>query len=99
MSAIKKIAPLLNRVLVMKIEPPKQSVGGIILPETKQKHSYRMGKVIAVGPGIVKDDGEAIPMCLKNGDKVLFPDIGGLKVECDGKECYLYKDYEILAVV
>lgn len=99
MNAVKQLTPLLNRVLIMKMEAPKVTSGGIMLPEIKQKEQYRTGKILAVGTGITNNEGNFIPMCLKPGDDVLFPNIGGIKIKCDEKECYLHKDNEILAVV
>jgi hypothetical protein len=45
MSGLKKLVPLLDRVLVEKIAPPTKSVGGVLLPESAVQ------KVAACGAG------------------------------------------------
>lgn len=39
------------------------------------------GSVVAVGPGRRSMNGELIPVGLKEGDKVLLPDFGGVQVK------------------
>ena len=36
MSAAKRLIPLLDRVLVKRLEPPTKSIGGVLLPESTQ---------------------------------------------------------------
>jgi chaperonin GroES len=35
-------------------------------------------------------------MNLKEGDKVLLPEYGGMKIELDGEEKFLYRESDIL---
>ena len=39
--ASKRLIPLLDRVLIRKVQAPEQSVGGILLPESAAKASAR----------------------------------------------------------
>lgn len=39
--ASKRLLPLLDRVLIRKVQAPEQSVGGILLPESAAKVSAR----------------------------------------------------------
>ena len=57
--AFKKMRPLLNRVLVSKPEGVKVSKGGIIL---KSQETVSVGKVVAVGPGRMMENGNLRPM-------------------------------------
>ena len=52
--------PLGERVIVQPIELDQQTKGGIFLPDTA-KEKPQEGKVVAVGPGRVADDGTRIP--------------------------------------
>ena len=47
-----KFKPLLNRILVEKIELTSKSKGGILLDTGK---AQQIGKIKAVGPGVHKD--------------------------------------------
>jgi co-chaperonin GroES (HSP10) len=39
MNAFRRILPLLNRVVIKRMELPAKSAGGIILPDNKDKDS------------------------------------------------------------
>eukprot|EP00274_Cyanoptyche_gloeocystis_P002023 CAMPEP_0196657760 /NCGR_PEP_ID=MMETSP1086-20130531/25347_1 /TAXON_ID=77921 /ORGANISM="Cyanoptyche gloeocystis , Strain SAG4.97" /LENGTH=102 /DNA_ID=CAMNT_0041991019 /DNA_START=74 /DNA_END=382 /DNA_ORIENTATION=+ len=94
----KRLIPLLDRVLVEKISAPAQSVGGVLIPENL-KGKLNEGKVLAVGPGALNKDGDRIKPSVKEGDTVLLPEYGGNSVKVEGKEMFLYREEDILAVV
>lgn len=48
--AIKKLIPLLDRVLVQRAEALTKTAGGIVIPEKAQSKVLR-ATIIAVGPG------------------------------------------------
>lgn len=63
MSAVggfKKLVPLLNRVLIKKVEPVTKSKSGIIM-STKGDQA-NVGTVIAVGPGSLSEHGKIVPL-------------------------------------
>ena len=89
----KKLKPLGNRILVMRSEA-KTSKGGIILPDSAQEKP-RQGKVVAVAPGKVDDQGRTQPMDVKVNDTVLFSSYSGTEY----KEDYLIlSEEDVLAV-
>merc|ERR1712182_59649 len=96
--ALKRLVPLLDRVLVSRVEPLKKSVGGVILPDSAVS-KINEGTVVAVGPGARATDGSVIPMGVKEGDKVLLPEYGGTKVTVDDKEFTLFRDSELLGIL
>lgn len=96
MSAKKKINPMGNRVLVQR-EDAKQAKGGILLPESAQKKP-REGKVIAVGPGKIDDEGKLQRMDIKVGDKILFSSYGGTEYKVDEMEYLILSEEDVLAV-
>ena len=57
------------------------------------------GKIIAVGPGKLNEDGERIPMSVKKGDTVLFTKYGPNEVKVDDKEYLIAREEDILAVI
>ena len=59
-----KFKPLHDRILVKRLENDEKSKGGIIIPDSaKEKPSE--GEIVAVGPGALNTDGNAIPLMLK----------------------------------
>ncbi|XP_055383509.1 10 kDa heat shock protein, mitochondrial [Condylostylus longicornis] len=96
-SSIRKLIPLLDRVLVKRFDPVTATKGGILIPE-KAQSKVLQGQVVAVGPGGRNKEGASIPIGISVGDKVLLPEFGGTKVELEDKsEYYLFKESDILA--
>ncbi|XP_055588591.1 10 kDa heat shock protein, mitochondrial-like [Uranotaenia lowii] len=98
--AARRVIPLLNRVLVQRAEPIKESKGGIVIPETSQEKMME-AMIVAVGPGPRNPEtGKNMAPCVSPGDRVLIPKYGGTKVDLgDGKEYQLYRESEILAKI
>jgi chaperonin GroES len=89
--------PLHDRVLLRRVEEPKEVVGGIIIPDTAKEKPQR-GEVIAVGLGKVKKDGTRQELDVKPGDRVLFGKYSGSEVIIDAEEYLIMKEDEILGV-
>lgn len=96
--AVKRIIPLLDRVLIEKAVAEKTSSGGVLLPESAIS-KLNEGKVIAVGAGARTSDGTLIAPVVKEGDNVLLPEYGGSKVVVDGKDLFLYRDDDLLGLI
>jgi len=93
-----KIRPLNDRVLVVRIEEEQKTAGGIIIPDTA-KEKPQEGKVAAAGPGRLTEEGQRIPMQVKEGDKVLFGKYAGSEMKLDGVEYLIMREDDILAIV
>lgn len=74
----KRILPLMNRIVVRKIEPEAKTKSGIIL---QKPDSLNYGVVMEAGPGAHDNNGKNIPMSVKIGDTVLLPEFGGSKIK------------------
>jgi chaperonin GroES len=92
------IKPLGERVVVKVLKNETKTKSGIVLPDTA-KEKPQMGKVLAVGPGKVLDDGKKINMEVKAGDQVLFAKYAGTEVKLDGEEYMILKESDILAIL
>ena len=93
-----KFKPLLDRIVVKRIEELNRTAGGIIIPDTaKEKPSQ--GIVVAVGPGGVNEDGKVTVMTLKEGDKVLFGKWSGTEVKIDGEDLLIMRESDVLGVL
>jgi len=93
-----KIKPMNDRILVLRVEQEQKTAGGIIIPDTA-KEKPQEGKVVAVGPGKVSDDGKRIPLEVKAGDRVLFAKYGGTEIKIDGVEHLFMREDDILGVI
>ncbi|GMI34493.1 hypothetical protein TrCOL_g13445 [Triparma columacea] len=91
----RSFAPLGDRVLVSRLAIEEKTAGGLYLPGADEKKSSE-GIVSAVGPGAVTETGANVMMNVKVGDKVLLPEYGGMKIELDGEEKFLYRESDIL---
>ncbi len=91
-----KIEPLGDRLMVKPIEREEVTKTGIVLPDTA-KEKPQEGKVIAVGPGKLSDDGKRIPMDVKVGDTVIYAKYGGTEIKLEGEEFMILHESDILA--
>jgi chaperonin GroES len=93
-----KLIPLEDRVVVKPQEAETKTAGGIVLPDTA-KEKPLMGKVVAVGPGKMLDNGKRSSMTVKKNDTVLYGKYSGSEVEVDGVDYKIVRESEILGVV
>jgi chaperonin GroES len=90
--------PLHDRVVVRRIQADEKTAGGIIIPDTAQEKPQE-GEIIAVGPGVRNEHGEAVPLTLNPGDRVLFGKWSGTEVRLDGQELLIMKESDVLGVI
>jgi chaperonin GroES len=91
-----KYQPLADRVIVQPIEREEVTRGGIILPDTA-KEKPQEGKVLAVGPGRLSEDGKRIAMDVAVGDVVIYTRYGGTEIKVEGEELIILRESDILA--
>jgi chaperonin GroES len=91
-----KFQPLADRVIVQPIEREEVTKGGIFLPDTA-KEKPQEGKVLAVGPGRLSEDGKRIAMDVAVGDVVIYTRYGGTEIKVEGEELMILRESDILA--
>ena len=92
-----KIIPTGDHIVVEAITEDTTSQSGIIIPETASKEKPMKGKVVAVGPGKLKDDGGRMDMEVSEGDTVLFSKYGPTEIKIEGKEVLILSASDIYA--
>lgn len=92
------IKPLGDRVLIQALDAQEKLKSGIIIPDTAKERPQE-GRVIAVGPGRVSEDGKRIAPEVKKGDTVLYGKYSGTEVKIDEKEYMILRETDILAVL
>jgi chaperonin GroES len=93
-----EVRPLHDRVLVERWDEEEKTKGGIIIPDSAKEKPVQ-GKVVAVGPGRISDDGKVRPLDVKKGDKILFSRYSGSDIKIDGRELLVMREDDILAVL
>ncbi len=92
------IKPLFDYVLVKPLPQEEVTPSGIVIPDTA-KEKPQVGKIMAVGPGGVNDEGKVLPMIVKVGQKVIYKKWGGNEVKVGTKEWLLIEQKDVMAVV
>jgi chaperonin GroES len=93
-----KIRPLHDRVVVKRSEEERTTASGILIPDSATEKPYQ-GVVIAVCNGKKDDNGKAIALDVKVGDKVLFGKYAGQTVKVDGEEVLVMREDDIMGIV
>ena len=91
-----KLHPLGDRVVIKPLPKEEVTKGGIVLPDTV-KEKPQEGKIIAVGPGKVTEDGKRIAMEVKVGDTVVYAKYAGTEIKEGGDELIILRESDILA--
>lgn len=89
------LTPTLDRVLVRKIAPERETASGIVLPAGTES---QLAEVLAVGPGKDFPGGIPDPVPVNVGDTVVIGR-GGWPVYVDGEELMCCRIAEVYAVV
>jgi len=93
-----KLRPLDDRIVVEPVEAEEKTAGGIVLPDTAKEKPQR-GKVLAVGPGKLLDNGQRGEMSVAVGDEVIYGKYAGTDIELDGREIKILRESDVLAKV
>jgi len=93
-----KIKPLDDRVVVEPLEAEEKTPGGIVLPDTAKQKPQR-GRVLAVGPGKLRDDGHRNTVSVAKGDEVIYGRYSGSDIEVERREIKILRESDILAKV
>ena len=93
-----KLKPLDDRVVIKQSQAEEKTTGGIILPDTA-KEKPQIGKIIAVGPGKLMDDGKRTKMSVRKNDTVIYAKYMGSDVEIENQKYIILKESDILGIV
>ena len=91
------IRPLEDRIVVQAVEAETTTASGLVIPDTA-KEKPQEGIVLAIGPGRF-EDGQRIPLDVKEGDRVLYSKYGGTEVKYNGEEYLILSARDVLAIL
>ncbi|MCR6097772.1 co-chaperone GroES [Salipaludibacillus agaradhaerens] len=92
------LKPLGDRIVIELVEQEEKTASGIVLPDSA-KEKPQEGKIVAVGSGEVKDNGERAALEVKEGDSVIFSKYAGTEVKYEGKEYLILRESDVLAII
>jgi chaperonin GroES len=93
-----KLRPLDDRIVVKQSEAEEKTTGGIILPDTA-KEKPQIGKIVAIGPGKLLDNGKRGKMSVKKKDEVIYAKYIGNEVEIDGEKYVILRESDVLGII
>jgi len=93
-----KFRPLHDRVVIRRVNAEEKTTGGIIIPDTAQEKPME-GKVVAAGPGARNEQGQLVPLDVKEGDRILFGKWSGTEVKLDAEELLIMKESDIMGII
>ena len=92
------VQPLADRVVVSPLEEEEEMRGGLYIPDTA-KEKPQSGKIVAVGPGKLSEEGVRIDPDVEVGQTVLYGKYSGTEVTVEGQEYLILRESDILAVL
>ena len=92
------VKPLADRVVVSPLEEEEQMRGGLYIPDTA-KEKPQSGKIVAVGPGKLSDEGVRIAPDVEVGQTVLYGKYSGTEVTVEGEEYLILRESDVLAIL
>lgn len=93
-----KLTPLNGNVILKPIEEQEATYGNIVLPDLG-KERPEMAEVVATSRTYNWNTGEHVNSNLTEGQKVLIPKMGAVRITIEGEEYYICKETEILSTV
>jgi chaperonin GroES len=93
-----KLRPLQDRVIVKQADAEEKTASGIVLPDTAKEKPTK-GKVIAVGPGKLDDNGKRMELGVRAGDIVYYGKYSGTDVEVNGEKFVILRESDLLGVL
>ena len=92
------VKPLEDRILIKPEEPEEKTEAGIFLPESAKEKPLR-GKIVAVGPGKMLENGKRAKMSVKKNDIVIYGKYAGTEIEIKGTPHMILRESDLLGVV
>ena len=92
------LKPVEDKVIVKVDKQEEVTTSGLILAGV-QDEKQNIGTVVAVGPGLVLNNGDKIIPEVSEGDKVIFSKYQGTEVEHNGETLLILAYRDIFAIL
>tara|TARA_Y100000593_G_C4072390_1_gene219758 strand:- start:79 stop:393 length:315 start_codon:yes stop_codon:yes gene_type:complete len=97
-----KLKPVHDKIVVKPMEKNKEETtdSGIILPDTVDQGKLLEGEVVAAGNVIYSTSGDAIPIVVEVGDRILYSKHAQTQeYKLDGEEVLIMSQNEVLSIL
>ena len=97
-----RLKPVNDKIVVKpnKKNEEEKTAGGIILPDTVQDGMLLEGEVIAAGNVIYSSTGDAIPIVVEVGDKILYGKHAQVQdYKLNGEDVIIMSQNEVLSIL
>ncbi len=93
------LTPLDDRLIVQLAERERKTAGGLFIPDTVADVSGNLeGVVVAAGRGHLDKKGRIRPMDVKVGDRVIFPQYSGSKIDLPGTDVVILRESDVMGL-
>lgn len=93
------LTPLDDRLIVQLTERERKTAGGLFIPDTVADVSGNLeGVVVAAGRGHLDKKGRIRPMDVKVGDRVIFPQYSGNKIDIPGTDVVILRESDVMGL-
>jgi chaperonin GroES len=92
------LEPIRDRVAVKLLDDETLKSASLVIPDAIDQEPTK-GKVVAVGPGKLLDNGETVGLQIKLDDIVIFGKYQGQTIRVNGEEFHVLKEDDVYAIV
>lgn len=93
------IKPMGDKIVIDVDEVSNKTESGIYIPTTASKEKSQQGKVIAVGPGRILENGNRAPIDVNVGDIIVFSKFSGTELKVGDKSYLVISERDIIAAI
>ncbi len=94
------VTPLDDRIIVQISNAERKTAGGLYIPDTTDLASQNTrGIAVSVGRGHRNKNGKLRPMDVQVGDRLVFSEYSGSKIELLGETLILLRESEVMGIV
>ncbi|MGZ3771164.1 MAG: co-chaperone GroES [Bdellovibrio sp.] len=94
------VTPLDDRLIVKATDMDRKTAGGLYIPDTVADTSGNFeGTVVAIGRGHMNKKGFIRGMDVKVGDRVVFPQYAGSKINIQNEDLVILRESDVMGVV
>jgi len=94
----KLFEPIKDKVIIKAFTYSNTLASGVILPDIAQE-SLNIGKIEAVGPGLLLPNGSYDPPQCKIGDVVVFPKYGAYHFEIGDDKYVSLREQDLITII
>jgi chaperonin GroES len=93
------LKPLHDNVVIKPEAQEEVTKSGIVLPGNIEQEKPVHGKVVAIGEGLIFDNGQKRIMSVKVGDNVVFKKYSPDEISIEGEDYLVIKESDIVAII